>query len=140
MIGIYSENSDDGIVTQLFGDKISSSRLIHAMEYTTMLYTYNGARFDLPFIKAKLNIDLTVYCRHEDLMYSCWKKNRYGGLKGVERQLGIERKLPDIDGWAAVQLWHKYKHYGDRESLEKLLKYNHDDILHLITLREMFHI
>lgn len=136
VIGIYRENGIDERVTQLVGEEISSSKLINALEDTSKIYTYNGARFDLPFIKAKLDVDITDHYPHEDLMYACWKRNLYGGLKGVERQLGIERKLTDIDGLVAVQLWHNYINYGDENSLTKLLKYNEEDIVNLRVLRE----
>ncbi len=140
VIGIYKENGNNSEVMQLVGDEICSSKLIEMLKNTNRLYTYNGARFDLPFIKAKLNVDLTDYCEHEDLMYACWQRNLYGGLKGVERKLGIERKVQDVDGRVAVQLWHNYKRYGDRESLTRLLKYNEEDVLNLRVLREMLDI
>ncbi len=140
VIGIYRENTADNGVTQLVGDEITSSSLLEAMENINMLYTYNGSRFDLPFIKAKLNVDLKEYCPHVDLMYACWKNNLKGGLKSVERQLGIERELTDMDGWVAVQLWHKYQNYGDKDSLAKLLKYNEEDIVNLQVLRERLEI
>ncbi len=140
VIGIYRENGNDGEITQLVGDGISPSKLLRAMENVTMLYTYNGSRFDLPFIKVRLEIDLTKHCGHKDLMYSCWKRNLYGGLKGVERKLGIERELPDINGRVAVQLWHDYKSHGDRDSLARLLKYNEEDVVNLRALREMLNL
>ncbi len=140
VIGIYRENNIDGKVTQLVGDEISSSALLSAMENITKLYTYNGSRFDLPFIKAKLNVDLKEYCPHEDLMYACWKQNLKGGLKSVERQLGIDRELTDIDGWMAVQLWYDYQNNGDKTSLARLLKYNEEDVVNLRVLRERLEI
>ncbi len=140
VIGLFLEDSSDNGVIQLVGDKISSSRLIERIENIEMLYTYNGARFDLPFIKTKLNVSLTEYCRHKDLMFACWQRNLYGGLKGVERQLGIKRKLPDIDGRIAVQLWHNYKRYGDNNSLARLLKYNEEDVLNLRVIRQKLNI
>ncbi len=136
VIGIYRENSIDSKVTQLVGDEISSSGLLRAMEGVSKFYTYNGSRFDLPFIKARLNVDLKECCPHEDLMYACWKRNLKGGLKSVERQLGIERELTDIDGWMAVQLWHSYQNNGDTSALKKLLKYNKEDVVNLKVLRE----
>jgi len=33
-----------------------------------------------------------------DLMFDCWVKKLYGGLKGVEKQLGVARNLPDMNG------------------------------------------
>ncbi|NOZ68670.1 MAG: ribonuclease H-like domain-containing protein [Deferribacteres bacterium] len=136
VIGIYREDGTDSRIVQLVGDEICRSRLIAALEGTGIIYTYNGARFDLPFIRAKLDVDLAEYYRHRDLMYACRKRNLYGGLKGVERQLGIQRQLQDIDGRVAVQLWHNYSCYGDRRSLEMLLKYNKEDVLNLRVLRE----
>ena len=136
VIGIHIENGSDTVV-QMIGDKISRSSLIEAMGNVRMLYTYNGSRFDLPFIREKLNIDLTDCCAHTDLMYSCWQKNLKGGLKAVERQLGIERKLTDVDGWVAVQLWDNYKRNGCVNSLHKLLEYNKEDVLNLKHLRKI---
>ena len=136
VIGIYRENGNDSRVMQIVGEDISSASLITAIGNITKLYTYNGSRFDLPFIKAKLNVDLTECCPHEDLMYACWRKNLKGGLKSVERQLGIARELTGIDGWAAVQLWWNYINDGDRDALATLLKYNEEDVLNLRVLRE----
>ena len=136
VIGIYRENSIDSKVTQLVGDEISSSGLLRAMEDVSKFYTYNGSRFDLPFIKARLNVDLKECCPHEDLMYACWKRNLKGGLKSVERQLGIERELTDIDGWMAVRLWYAYKKNGDASALKKLLKYNKEDVVNLKVLKK----
>lgn len=99
VIGIYRENGNDNEVIQLVGNKISRSKLIDALKNTSMLYTYNGSRFDLPFINTWLDIDLVKHCTHEDLMYACWKQKLKGGLKSVERQLGIARELTDIDGF-----------------------------------------
>ncbi len=135
VIGIYTENGNG--VMQMVGDAINASDLIEAMSNVSELYTYNGSRFDLPFIREKLKVDLTEYCSHNDLMYACWKRNLKGGLKSVERQLGIERELTDVDGWVAVQLWHNYRRFGDRESLSKLLRYNEEDVVNLKMLREM---
>ena len=64
-------------------------------------------------------------------MYACWQRNMYGGMKEVERKLGISRRINDVDGWMAVQLWHNYKLNGCTTSLRKLLDYNKEDILNL---------
>ncbi|MBI5100148.1 MAG: ribonuclease H-like domain-containing protein [Nitrospirae bacterium] len=136
VIGIHIENGCEGVV-QMIGDEISLSGLIDAVRGVGTLYTYNGSRFDLPFIREKLNVDLTDCCLHTDLMYSCWQRNLKGGLKAVERQLGIARRLTDVDGWVAVQLWTAYKENGCMNSLNKLLEYNKEDVLNLKKLREI---
>ena len=140
VIGLCLEEADERKFVQLVEDEIHSSNLTKIMKKVKVLYTYNGARFDLPYIKAKLRIDLSNCCIHKDLMYECWRRNLYGGFKEVERMLNIKRKLTGIDGRVAVQLWHSYKFYGDRRSLATLLEYNREDVLNLIALRQKLNI
>ncbi|UCD34146.1 MAG: ribonuclease H-like domain-containing protein [Nitrospiraceae bacterium] len=137
VVGIHREDETGRGVIQLVGKDINAAGIVRALEGVTRLFTYNGGRFDLPFIRAKLALDLLQYCCHEDLMHACWKRRLYGGLKSVERQLGIERRLPDVDGWAAVQLWNRYRKEGHRDSLMRLLEYNREDVLNLRVLREV---
>jgi uncharacterized protein YprB with RNaseH-like and TPR domain len=103
----------------------------------TMIHTYNGSRFDLPFIYASLGVDLESLFSHYDLMYHCWRCNLFGGLKRVERMLGIPRKLTDISGWDAVRLWWRYVNDYDEHALHTLLEYNREDVVNLKTLKEM---
>lgn len=123
-------------VFQLVGDEITAASLLSVLRPAGRLYTYNGSRFDLPFIRAKLGLDLARRFRHVDLMLACWRHQLKGGLKAVERRLGIERKLPNVDGFMAVQLWWEYVHTGDLEALDTLLAYNREDVLNLHILRE----
>jgi hypothetical protein len=69
-------------------------------------------------------------------MYHCWRNNLYGGFKAVERQLGIERKLVEIDGYEAVRLWWRYANDYDHGALATLLEYNEEDVLNLRPLKE----
>ncbi len=73
---------------------------------------------------------------HRDLMYDCWRYNLYGGFKAVERQLGIERRLKEINGYEAVRLWWRYMDYFDLDALNLLLEYNKEDVLNLKALKE----
>lgn len=134
VIGLHLDDGSDEVI-QLVGDEICSSKLIKVIKQVNTIYTYNGVQFDLPFIRGKLKIDLTAHCQHEDLKYACWQKNLYGGQKAVERKLGIKRRLTDVDGWMAVQLWYKYKFDGCTISLQKLLEYNKEDVINLKRLR-----
>ncbi len=68
-------------------------------------------------------------------MYNCWNNNLKGGLKVVEQLLGIKRKLKDIDGYMAVQLWWEYKNNNDENALQTLLEYNEEDVVNLKVLR-----
>jgi len=140
VIGLCLEDANDHRIIQLVGDDISASKLIEIMKRVEVLYTYNGSRFDIPYIKAKIGIDITKYCAHKDLMIECWQRNLYGGLKEVERKLGIKRKLTGVDGRIAAELWRNYKFYGDRDSLTTLLEYNREDVFNLRVIRQKLNI
>jgi uncharacterized protein len=134
VIGLYLDDGNDNVI-QFVGDEICSSKLVTIVKKIDVLYTYNGARFDLPFINGKLDVDLNKHCQHKDLMHTCWQRNLYGGLKEVEKKLGITRLITDVDGWMAVQLWRNYKRKGCTKSLSTLLEYNKEDVLNLKKLR-----
>ena len=135
VVGIYICNGDDANTTQLVGKDITVKNILEALESVSIIYTYNGSRFDLPFINGCLGIDLNQMFPHHDLMYDCWRNNLYGGLKAVERQLGILRRLKDVNGYEAVRLWWKYVDSFDLEALNKLIEYNKEDVVNLKTLK-----
>jgi len=134
VVGIFIDKGDNGLV-QLVGREISSSRIIDLVKDVDVIYTYNGSRFDLPFIKENLGLNLIDFCYHHDLMYECWKRRLFGGLKGVERTLGIERSLPWVNGMLAVELWYDYITNQNLHALQTLLKYNEEDVVNLRELR-----
>lgn len=135
IIGVYLVSNDGGRLAQLVGEKITRDSLLNILQGATAVFTYNGDRFDLPFINTKLGVELDNSFHHHDLMYDCWNNNLYGGLKTVEQQLGIPRQLTGISGRDAVSLWWKYKNEGDQDSLTLLLQYNEEDVRNLEILR-----
>jgi len=136
VVGIYLCSSDDTRFIQLVGHEITDVNLMEVLEGVDVLYTYNGSRFDLPFIHYRLGINLAGLFSHRDLMYDCWRNNLYGGFKAVERQLGIERRLKDVSGYEAVRLWWRYVNDYDEDALAILLEYNREDVINLKTLKE----
>jgi len=136
VIGIYLVNGSEGSLVQLVGRDVTRGNLLKAVEGVQTIYTYNGSRFDLPFIHGSLGLDLENVADHHDLMYDCWRCNLKGGFKAVEQQLGIPRQLKGISGWDAVILWWRYQQYGDRTALATLLQYNKEDVVNLKVLRE----
>lgn len=135
VVGMYICNGEDAKVIQLVGNDITGNSLLESLEGVRVIHTYNGSRFDLPFIHGCLDINLSQIFPHRDLMFDCWKNNLYGGLKAVERQLGIERRLKDMNGWEAVKLWWRYVDSFDLGALNKLLEYNKEDVVNLRTLK-----
>ena len=137
VVGIYLCRGDETEFVQFVGSDITAEAILEALEGVDVIYTYNGSRFDLPFIRSQYGIDLASLFHHRDLMYDCWGKRLYGGLKGVEQQVGITRKLPDMNGWEAVKLWWKYVDTFDLDALNKLCEYNKEDVINLKTLRDI---
>ncbi|MFC1942746.1 ribonuclease H-like domain-containing protein [Chloroflexota bacterium] len=135
VIGIYICDGDDTRFTQLVGKDITAQNLIDALDGVCNIYTYNGGRFDLPFIYSSLGVQLAEMFTHRDLMFDCWENNLYGGLKAVENQLGIERRLKDVNGFEAIRLWWRYIDCFDKKALKILLEYNKEDVVNLKTLK-----
>lgn len=95
-----------------------------------VLVTYNGKGFDIPFLERWFRIKLTQ--AHIDLRYILAKLGFKGGLKGCEKQLGINRgALDGVDGYFAVLLWQDYLNNSNEKALETLLSYNIEDTVNL---------
>ncbi len=136
VIGIYLVNGTDNWFVQLVGNEVNRQNLLAVVYGVQAIYTYNGRRFDLPFIRQALGVDLGSMFEHRDLMYDCWRCGLFGGFKAVEQRLGIPRRLQGISGWDAVLLWQRYQEYGDERALALLLEYNKEDVMNLRALRD----
>jgi uncharacterized protein YprB with RNaseH-like and TPR domain len=68
-------------------------------------------------------------------MPTCRKLGLSGGLSEIERTLGIERDLPDVDGREAVRLWHEHER-GVDGALERLIEYNREDTENMVPVLE----
>ncbi|MFC1872379.1 ribonuclease H-like domain-containing protein [Chloroflexota bacterium] len=135
VIGIYICRHDGTELIQLVGDEISSTAVSNCLKGIETVHTYNGSRFDLPFIEYKFGLDVQDLCQHRDLMYDCWRHELRGGLKAVEQQLGIPRVLVEVNGLVAVRLWWQYRNNYDKKALSTLLEYNKEDVVNLKTLK-----
>jgi hypothetical protein len=135
VVGIHFEQDGRERMVQLYEDTLTKDNLLAALEGTDILYSYNGAEFDLPFIAAKLGVDLASVFRHCDLMHHCWRRNLYGGQKKVEVKLGISRETTGMDGAHAVALWNDYRSNGSADALRTLLLYNAEDVKNLAHIR-----
>jgi hypothetical protein len=98
-----------------------------------LIVTYNGKQFDVPFLRNYLGARMDQ--AHIDLCFVLRSLGYRGGLKGCEKQLGIERgELDGVDGYFAVLLWREWRRSGDRRALDTLLAYNITDTVNLETL------
>ncbi len=131
LIGLY-----DGKESKIFIKGIDLEEFSDEIKKYDMIVTFNGKCFDVPFIKAKFpDVDFNKF--HADLRFDMRKIGYSGGLKVIERVLGINRDsdLKNISGFEAVRLWYKYLK-GNKEALDLLIKYNKADIENLKTLME----
>jgi uncharacterized protein YprB with RNaseH-like and TPR domain len=95
-----------------------------------LLVSYNGKSFDVPIIERGLGVRMPR--AHIDLRHVLRGLGLTGGLKNIERRLGIDRPgLHDVDGSVAVLLWEDYRRRGNARALETLLAYNAHDVLNL---------
>ncbi|MBN1573853.1 MAG: ribonuclease H-like domain-containing protein [Deltaproteobacteria bacterium] len=133
VIGIFI--APDNFV-HLVGDMIEEYTIMRALDTADVIVTYNGSRFDIPIIKKRLGLDLRSYFKSHDLMYDCWRQGLHGGLKTVEKKLGIGRETEGLCGRDAPVLWERYIRSGDESALDLLLRYNRDDVMNLLVLEE----
>jgi len=99
-----------------------------------LLVTFNGSQFDLPFLRAHFP-GARLDQAHIDLRFVLRSLGYRGGLKAIERNLGLTRDaaIEGVDGFEAVRLWHCWRR-GERAALRKLALYNLADVVNLVEL------
>lgn len=134
---VFGAKRGDGPTRLLVRDRdLSIAAVDAALAGASMLVSFNGAAFDVPFLR---EWGATVPdVPHLDLLHPLRRLGFAGGLKKVERQAGLERpeSVQDLSGWDAVLLWHRHE-LGDEEALALLLEYNRFDVEHLAPLARM---
>ena len=102
-----------------------------------MIVSFNGSVFDVPFLQRYLDIEINKL--HFDLRVGCGRIGLKGGLKEVEKKLGIRRENEIIErmhGGDAYQLWRMWKGSGDEHYLKLLVEYNEEDCSNLKKIAE----
>ncbi|MGB6500140.1 MAG: ribonuclease H-like domain-containing protein [Thermoplasmata archaeon] len=96
-----------------------------------LLVTFNGSRFDVPFLAVTFP-QLLVPPVHIDLRFLLYRLGYSGGLKRIESTLGLGDRtgVEGVDGLQAVRLWQEYRR-GSRAALDKLVRYNRADTTNL---------
>ena len=122
------------------GDTLTETRLCHEVAQYDLIVTFFGSGFDLPYLHAmfpRFYIDQP----HLDLCFAAKQLGLRGGLKQIERRVGIEREgaLQGMDGWDAVRMWRRWRHSRDTEALELLLAYNEADCVNLLPLADLLY-
>lgn len=136
--GISSEDHDITVIGLFDGKQmhhfINGENLAEfedAIETYDLLITFNGSRFDLPFIAAFFH-NFQFRQAHIDLLHVARRLGYRGGLKSIEPLFGIfrEPEIQEMRGYEAVILWQHHLQ-GDPDALPRLLLYNQADVVNL---------
>lgn len=134
VVGLY-----DGQTVRQFVAGQNIHQLDHAMHGADIVVTFAGASFDIPVLRAVFH-NLWLPPAHIDLRWPLKRVGLSGGLKRIEKQLGLTRP-PGVDGLGgldAVHLWARHQ-AGDPSALPTLLAYNACDIVNLQPLLAQAH-
>jgi hypothetical protein len=121
--------------TLVRGEDLTAAALRELFHDAPLVVSFNGKQFDVPFLED--SFDLSIDAPHLDLMYPCRRIDLTGGLKAIEKTVGIDRDRPDLSGRDAVRLWHRYARDGDDNALDTLVSYNRDDTENLRNLADV---
>jgi uncharacterized protein YprB with RNaseH-like and TPR domain len=128
VIGIHSPKNG----TRVFIDGFNLDEFPEAIQRYDVLVTFNGMAFDVPFLKSAF-YDLDLPRAHIDLRWLTRSVGLCGGLKAVERKIGISRpdSVSEISGLDAIILWNQYQRNHDEHALRKLVRYNLEDTVNM---------
>lgn len=132
MIGLY-----DGISYVCLTKHDDLGSFPDLISHYSMIVTFAGAMFDLPQLQRQFG-GLRFDQIHVDLVQPFRRLGVRGGLKKIEKDLGIERSeaIEGLSGYDAVRLWRRYRQLGDDGALERLVEYNRADTVNLERLAE----
>ena len=147
---VYFENEEYRL-TQWFADSPASEADIIKAFFERIgnfkyLIHFNGDSFDIPFIAKRcqklyikpifeniLSIDIYKRIQHYRKML-CLGSTRQ---KSIEIFLGISRE-DEFDGGKLINVYKEYLHDNSEEKLNLLLLHNHDDMLGMLSILDIF--
>lgn len=137
VVGIYAGGQMTSFIR---GESLNACRLAEALRRYDLLVTFCGTTFDLPMLMAQYP-NLPLDQPHVDLCLLGRRLGYSGGLKTIERQLGIRRpqELDGMNGDEAVRCWNRWRYGRDFEARGRLLGYNQADCVNLERLAQIFY-
>ncbi|MFC1723057.1 ribonuclease H-like domain-containing protein [Nanoarchaeota archaeon] len=129
VLGFYDGNQT---MTLVKGSSLCKRNIKDIISRYKLLISFNGLSFDIPVIRRAFSLSPNI--PHLDLRFALSRLGYDGGLKAIEKILGIQRNS-EITGADAVSLWHEAKN-GDEDALNLLVQYNEEDIVNLQPLAD----
>lgn len=137
VVGLYGHGTYTALIRN---ETLDWRRLAEELSQYDLIVTFCGTTFDLPMLIAHYP-NLSLEQPHIDL-YGVGRLLGYrGGLKAIERRIGIER-TPELQGFTgadAVQQWNRWRHRRDDEARRLLVAYNEADCVNLEPLADAFY-
>ncbi len=137
VVGLYGHGTYTALIRN---ETLDWRRLAEELSQYELLVTFCGTSFDLPMLIAHFpNLPLTQ--PHIDLCGVGRQLGYRGGLKAIERRMGIERTpaLQGFTGADAVRQWNRWRHRRDDEARRLLVAYNEADCVNLEHLADAFY-
>jgi uncharacterized protein YprB with RNaseH-like and TPR domain len=137
VVGLYGREGYKALVKH---ESLGLIPLREELSRYDLLVTFCGSTFDLPMLRAHFP-DLSLEQPHIDLCAVGRQLGYRGGLKAIERRMGIERAgaLHEFTGHDAVRQWNRWRHQRDEDARQLLLAYNEADCVNLRTLADAFY-
>lgn len=149
LIGLlyYDKSCNLWILNQYFSDAIEKEKslldiFINDVSSFDNLISYNGDRFDIPFINHRLALNGIDKSICHDNSYDLYKTIKFNKdylqlenlkLKTVEKSLGYHRE--DIySGFDCIGFYYSYIKTKDPIFKERLLKHNRDDLFYMLDI------
>jgi hypothetical protein len=135
VVGIFLRGTYTPLIR---GVSLSSQAIGRALRPASIIITFNGGSFDLPMLRAafpSLGLDMP----HIDLRHLAPRAGIRGGLKKVERLLGIRRadEIKMLCSHDAAYLWRIWERKRTANALRLLIDYNRADCVNLQKLGDV---
>jgi len=130
VIGLYDGTNTKTMVKDV---NMDIQLLRQELQKHKLIVSFNGKSFDIPHIKNRYG-EVIPDMPHMDLKHLAPRTGLKGGLKDIEKKLGIRRVNELIDkmqGGDASCLYRMFKGSGDKHYLELLVEYNEEDCVNL---------
>ncbi|MBS3128824.1 ribonuclease H-like domain-containing protein [Candidatus Woesearchaeota archaeon] len=129
VLGMYDGQQT---MTMVKGKNMDKELFNKTLQNYDGIATFNGSSFDLPIITRYFGTNFNNHV-HIDLRHVCSKIGLRGGLKNIEKEIGLKRaeEVAGVTGEDAVYLWQQYQATGNAKYLQLLVQYNEEDIVNL---------